>query len=87
MQHQIETGNQSPIKQPICRVPFVYQNKIAEMVESMEKQVVIKPSTSPWSSPVVLVPKKDGSLRSCIDYRKLSMNSVTKKKSISSPED
>ena len=77
VQHRIETGNQSPIKQPIRRVPFVYQNKIAEMVESMEKQGVIKPSTSPWSSPVVLVPKKDGSLRFWIDYRKL--NSVTKK--------
>ena len=77
VQHRIETGNQSPIKQPIRRVPFVYRNKIAEMVESMEKQRVIKPSTSPWSSPVVLVPKKDSSLRFCIDYRKL--NSVTKK--------
>ena len=47
VQHRIETGNQSPIKQPTRRVPFVYRNKIAEMVESMEKQGVIKPSTSP----------------------------------------
>ena len=77
VQHRIDTGDQPPIKQPIRRVPFVYRNKIAEMVEDMEKQGVIKPSASPWSSPVVLVPKKDGSLRFCIDYRKL--NSVTKK--------
>ena len=43
----------------------------------MEKQGVIKSFTSPSSSPVVLLPKKDGSLRFCIDYKKL--NSATKK--------
>ena len=42
----------------------------------MQESKVIQPSTSPWASPVVLVRKKDGTLRLCIDYRKL--NSVTK---------
>ena len=42
------------------------------MVQNMIEQGVIKPSSSPWSSPVVLVEKEDGSKCFCIDYRRLS---------------
>ena len=47
------------------------ESEIDEMIELG----VIKPSISPYSSPIVLVPKKDGSVRFCIDFRKL--NKVT----------
>ena len=47
-----------------------------QLVAEMLKQEVIEPSTSPWASPLVLVRKKDGGLRFCVDYRKL--NRVTR---------
>ena len=58
------------------RMSFVVRQEIAKLLKQMEANGVIQPSKSPWSSPVVLVQKKDGSYRFCIDYRKL--NSVTK---------
>jgi hypothetical protein len=47
------------------------------MLEDMRQRGVIEESDSPWSSPVVLVPKKNGDLCFCVDYRKL--NDVTRK--------
>jgi hypothetical protein len=47
------------------------------MLEDMKSKGVIEESDSPWSSPVVLVRKKNGNLRFCVDYRRL--NDVTKK--------
>ena len=75
--HSIDTGDSHPIRQQPYRTPMVRREKMAGMIDEMQAQGVVRPSSSPWASPVVLVPKKDGSLRFCVDYQRL--NSVTKK--------
>ena len=60
VQHVIHTGDHSPIRHKPYRVPVVYREKISQMISDMKEQGVIRPSHSPWASPVVLVPKKDG---------------------------
>ena len=74
--HSIETTG-PPIRQPLRRVPYSLQDTINTEVEKMLDNRVIRPSTSPWSSPVVLVRKGDGSWRFCVDFRKV--NDVTRK--------
>ncbi len=69
----------SPIKQQQYRVPIVKRIAIEKLVADLLKKKIIQPSSSPWASPVVVVPKKDGNYRLCIDYRKL--NAVTIKDS------
>ena len=63
VKHHINTEDHHPIKQPMRRTPFIQREQIAEMVQRMEQQGIVKPSASPWSSPIVLVPKKDGTTR------------------------
>ena len=75
--HTIDTGENRPIRIPPRRLPIAKQAIEREEVDKMLKRDVIEPSASPWASPIVLVTKKDGSTRFCIDYRKL--NDVTRK--------
>ena len=73
----------APTTQPIRRLPFAARQEVAHQLKKMQDMGVIKPSSSPWASPIVLVKKKDGTLRFCIDYRKL--NAVTKTDSFPLP--
>jgi hypothetical protein len=72
VKHSIDTGDHPPIEQFPRRTPFVHREKVAQLVSDMLKQQVIQPSSSAWASPVVLVSKKDGKLRLCVDYRKVN---------------
>ena len=77
MMHYIDTGDARPVRQQLRRYPAAHVEAISEHVDNMLKQGTIEPASSPWASNVVLVKKKDGSFRCCVDYRQL--NSVTRK--------
>ena len=83
VQLTIDTGDAPPVRQSARRIPMAAQQDLAQLLESMQKSHVIQPSESPWASPVVLVRKKDGSLRLYVDYR--ALNSVIKADSFPLP--
>ena len=76
MQHLIDTESSGLIKQQPYRMPVIQRDNIAQLIKQMQTQGIVKPSASPWASPVVLVPKKDGSTHFCIDYRRLTKKDV-----------
>ena len=76
-EHSIDTGDAKPIKQPPRRLPMAFAGEDRKAIEKLQMQGSIRPSTSPWASPIVLVRKKDGSVRPCVDYRRV--NAVTRK--------
>jgi len=83
MKHEIKLSDSRPIKQAPRRIPIGKRAEVDEIIREMRCQGVIEESFSPWVSPAVLVRKKDGTLRFCIDYRKL--NAVTIKDSYPLP--
>eukprot|EP00731_Ephydatia_muelleri_P003480 Em0001g3480a len=83
IQHHINTENAKPVKQAPRRLPFHHLKEVKKLVESMLDNNVIEPLNGPWASPIVLVKKKDGSTRFCVDFRQL--NSVTRKDALPIP--
>jgi hypothetical protein len=82
VEHHIPTTGQPLASQPYRAGPQSRESIDAE-IKRMLNMDVIESTNSPWDSPIVLVPKPDGSIRFCIDYRKL--NAVTEKDSYALP--
>ena len=77
VKHGIDTGDFPPIKQAPRRLPIAKREIVEKEIKKMLEHDVIQESSSPWASPIVLVKKKDGSVRFCSDLRKV--NFVTRK--------
>ena len=74
--HDIETGEAKPIKCAPARASPAQQEIIQKAIDEMLDAKVVQPSRSPWASRVVLVTKKDGTPRFCVDYRQLNLVTV-----------
>ena len=75
--HEIDTPDTRLLRQPVRRLPYgEVREAVAKEIDKLTNAGIARPSTSPWASPVVMVRKKDGGWRICVDYRRL--NSVTK---------
>lgn len=83
VKHTIDTGTHPPIRLRSYRTTPANKSEIDKQSNEMLAHDVVAPSTSPWASPVVLVKKSDGTMRFCVDYRKL--NQITKKDSYPLP--
>ena len=72
----IDTGANKPIARRPYRVPMSQREQVEAHLKELLEQGIISVSSSPWHSPIVLVRKRDNSLRVCIDFR--GLNSITK---------
>ena len=76
VEHSIDTGTTTPIRCAPRRMSPQKIKKEEACVTEMLTGGQIEPSDSPWSTPVVLVTKKDGGTRFCVDYRRLNLATV-----------
>ena len=77
VKHSISTGFAKPIKQQPRRTPKALEEEEEKILKEQLEASIIQDSTSPWASPIVYVRKKDGTLRPCVDCRRV--NEVTEK--------
>ena len=72
VKHKIPTTDDHPVCVPHRRVPPHQMGEVKAHLQKLLEQHIIRPSSSPYAAPIVIVRKKDGSLRLCVDYRMLN---------------
>ena len=76
IEHVIHTEDNIPVRQKPYRIPYSQRDLVRKEIDNMMEAGIIQPSVSAWASPIILVSKKDGGIRFCVDYRKLNAKSA-----------
>lgn len=74
--HDIPLVDETPFRLPYRRIRPNDYGEVKEHIQELQDAGVIRPSKSPFASPIVIVRKKDGKIRMCVDYRKLNSRTV-----------
>ena len=85
-EHDIKLTSTEPFRRKQYTVPHALQKTVRDEVDNMLKLGIIEPSESPYASPIVLIDKKDGSKRFCIDFRTLNRFTVFDAEPLPDPE-
>ena len=76
VKHRIELDNTTPFKQRHRRIPPSMYQEVKEHIQELINGGIVRKSHSPWASNIVLVRKKDNSLRMCVDFRQLNKRTI-----------
>ena len=76
VEHEIVLTDESPICQPYRRIPPCALGEVKDHLQDLLTRGVIRPSSSNYASPIVVVRKKSGDIRLCIDYRKINSKTI-----------
>ena len=76
LKHKIDTAEAQSVRQPMRRTPQAFEGEEEKYLKEQLAAGVIQPSSSPWSSPIVMVRKKTEDVRVCIDYRKMNKRTI-----------
>ena len=86
-EHHIDLTSDVPVRQTQCAVSYAMRASLKEELQQMEDMGIIRKSHSPYSSPVVVVKKKDWGNRICVDFRRLNKFTVIDPQPVPSPAD
>ena len=87
IEHKIELTENNPIRSRPYPLPYAMRENLENKIKNMFSLVIIRQSNSPFASPIVIVKKKDGSDRICVDYRKLNKLTVADPEPMKTGED